>query len=296
VKNAPVLHRVEYAAYLAVKACLGVLPHGAVRRVGAGLGALTYRVVGRRRRVALANLARVFPELDSRERRGLARACFRHFGTIVCDSLWAGRLDGDAMRARIDLEGLEHLEDARAAGRGVCVMGAHLGCWEVVSDVLGLYAGGFNVVGRQLDNPWFDRAVRALRERFGNHLLAKRGSVRRLFEIVRDKGQLAILIDQRVGAHEGIVVPFLGHPAVASPVLARVSLRSGAPVVPIFGYTRPGGRYRVVVHPAIRPDSVTPREGEDETMALTRRCLEVVEAEIRAHPGEWMWMHDRWKM
>lgn len=296
VKNAPLLHRLEHAGYLAVKGLLRVLPHGAARCLGGGLGELGYWLVARRRRVALKNLARVFPELDAAGRRRLARASFRHFGMALCDSLSIARFGPVELCRRLTLEGWEHLEHARRRGNGVCVMSGHLGCWEVAADTLGLYGGGFQIVARALDNPWLDRDVRQLRERFGNHLIAKRGTLRRLFQIVHGGGRLGILIDQRVRAKEGIVVPFFDCPAVASPVLARLSLRTGAPVVPIFGYALPGGRYRVVLHPPILPGDARPEPGEDESAALTRRYLELVEREIRRAPEQWMWMHDRWKV
>lgn len=296
LKNAPLLHRIEYAGYLAVKGSLRALPHGAARRVGSGLGDLAYRLVARRRRVAIENIARVYPELDPASHRRLARASFQHLGMALCDSLSIARFGPVELCRRLTLDGLEHLERARRRGTGVCVMSGHLGCWEVAADVLGLYGGGFQVVARRLDNPWLDRELSRLRERFGNQLIAKRGTLRQLFQIVREGGRLGILIDQRVRAKEGIVVPFFGHPAVASPVLARISLRTGAPVVPIFGYALPGGRYRVVLYPPIEPGDARPEPGEDESVALTRRYLERVESEIRRAPGQWMWMHDRWKI
>ena len=91
----------------------------------------------------------------------------------------------------------------------------------------------------------------------------------------------------------GIAVPFFGRPALTSPVLARLSLRTGAPVVPISAYPEPGGRYRVVVRPPILPPEG--QDGDEAVAALTRRYLEVAEEDIRAHPEMWLWMHRRWE-
>lgn len=293
MKNAPFLHRFEYALYLGVKAKLRCLPHAASRWLGAFLGELGYHLVSRRRRVALENLERIFPELSPGERRRLARASFRHFGSALCDSVSAARLDPVALCRRLELEGWEHLERARRSGPSLCYMTAHFGTWEITADVVGLYTGGLDVVARRLDNPHLDRELRRQRSRHGNELIEKRGSIRRMLRTLRGGGQLGILIDQRVQAYEGIVVSFLGQPAVASPVLARLALRTGSPVVPLFAYPEPGGRYRLVVEPAIEPGHT---EGDDATAALTRRLLEPVEKHIRERPELWMWMHDRWKI
>jgi KDO2-lipid IV(A) lauroyltransferase len=149
-----------------------------------------------------------------------------------------------------------------------------------------------DTVVRPADNPWLDRELRALRERFGNAVIPKRGAARRMLEVLRGGGRVGILIDQRVQEREGIAVPFFGRPALTSPVLARLSLRTGAAVVPITAYPESGGRYRIVVRPAILP----PENGDDEetVKVLTRRYLEVAEEDIRAHPEMWLWMHRRW--
>jgi KDO2-lipid IV(A) lauroyltransferase len=111
-----------------------------------------------------------------------------------------------------------------------------------------------------------------------------------MLEVLRAGGRVGILIDQRVQPREGIAVPFFGHPALTTPVLARVSLRTGAPVVPVALYPVRGGRYRFAARPPVFPEG----EGEEAVAALTRRYLAVAEEQIREHPEMWLWMHRRW--
>jgi KDO2-lipid IV(A) lauroyltransferase len=244
------------------------------------------------------NLAQALPETGAGERRALARACFRHFGAAVCDTLSAQRLGPVDLCRRTTLEGWEHLVTAEERGRGVLVMGAHLGAWEPVPPLVALYRGPMHTVGRPADNPWIDRDVVRMRERFGGVALDKRGSVRPMLEALAAGGRVGLLIDQRVHPREGIAVPFFGRPAITSPLLARLSLRHGTPVVPVLGTLRPGGRYRVTFHPPIDPPESTAggrRADPEAVAALTARYLAFVEAEIRKRPAEWLWMHERWK-
>jgi Kdo2-lipid IVA lauroyltransferase/acyltransferase len=96
-----------------------------------------------------------------------------------------------------------------------------------------------------------------------------------------------------VHPREGIEVPFFGHPAMTTPVLARLSLRTGAPVVPVFAYPAPRSRYQMVVRePILPPAGVT--DLPEAVAALTRRYLAVIEEEIRSRPEMWLWMHRRW--
>ena len=293
MKNRPVRHRIEYSLYLGLKGFLRLLPHQTARSFGRAVGSLGHLLDRRHREVALRNMELALPEIGPAERRRLVRACFRHFGAALCDAISSTRFDAVEICRHFTLEGWENLEAAEARGKGIFVLSAHVGFWELVSPVIGLYRGPMAIVIRPADNPWLDRELRALRERFGNSTLPKRGAARRMIETLREAGRVGILVDQRVQEREGIPVPFFGRPALTSPILARLSLRTGAAVVPVAVYPEPDGRYRFVAKPALLP----PEDGTDDeetAAALTRRYLETAEEDIRAHPEMWLWMHRRW--
>ena len=293
MKDRPVRHRIEYGLYLAIKTFLRALPHAATRTVGRGLGSLAHALDRRHREIARRNMALALPEIGDAERRRLVRECFRHFGAALCDAISSTRFDAVGICRHFTLEGWEHLEQAEALGRGIFFLTAHIGFWELAPPVLGLYRGPLSIVVRPADNPWLDRELAALRGRFGNNTLPKHGAARKMLETVRRGGRVGILIDQRVMAKEGIEVPFFGHPALTSPILARMSLRTGAPVVPVSIYPETGGRYRLVARPAILPPEGAVDE-ETPVAELTRRYLAVAEDDIRARPAMWLWMHRRW--
>lgn len=296
MKNRPIRHGVEYALYLALKGALRALPHSASRRVGEAMGSLAYRVDRRHREVALRNMARALPEQGQEERRALVRACFRHFGAALCDTISSTRFDAREICDRFELEGWEGLDEADRRGKGFFVLSAHFGYWELVPPVVALYHGPLDIVFRPPDNPRLNGELRALRERCGNSVIPKKGAARRMIEVLRAKGRVGILIDQRVQPREGIWVPFFGEPALTSPIVARLSLRTGAAVVPVAALPLPGGRYKVIVRPPILPpEPQEGDEGEAVVTALTRRYLEAAEEDIRSHPEMWLWMHRRWE-
>jgi Kdo2-lipid IVA lauroyltransferase/acyltransferase len=310
VKHAPVRHRLEHGAYLALKGILRGLPHRAARPLGAVLGRLAHRLDGRHRRLAAANLALAFPELAAAERRAIVAACFRHFGAALCDLISADRFDPVEICRRFSYEGWEHLDRAERLGRGLFLLGAHHGYWEISGRPIALYRGPLHTIARPADNPHLERELSRLRRRLGFLVIHKRGAARQMLLVLRDRGRIGILPDQRVQEREGILVPFFGHAALTTPVLARLSRRHGTPVVPVFAYPRPGGCYHLVVRPPIFPGQAgpaaagdgaaaapLPAAGDDEAAAvaaLTRRYLEVIEREIRDHPEMWLWMHRRW--
>ncbi|MEZ5333292.1 MAG: lysophospholipid acyltransferase family protein [Thermoanaerobaculia bacterium] len=288
MKDAPVLHAVEHAFFKALAAGARLPGHATARAMGRGLGRLTHRLAGSRRRRALANLALAFPEAPEEQRRRWARQSFENLGAQLVDLLSATRFDAVQLCRRWTLEGWEHLESVGPEGRPALIMGAHLGFWEILPSAIGLYKGGMAIVVRPLDNPRLDREIDRLRLRFGGSTIAKRGAARGMLRTLADGGRASILIDQRPGPGEGVEVPFFGQPALTSPLLARMAMRFELPVLPYFGFPEPGGRYRVVVRPPIPPES-------DDPVTLTGRYLAAVEREIRETPGLWLWMHDRWK-
>ena len=288
MKNAPLRHALEASVLLPFYGLVRTLPHGASRGLGAALGAVAGFADRRRRRTAFENLALALPERAADHRRIVA-SCFRHFGASFCDALSSLRFPAEEIRSRVERVGFENLAAAAGDGCGTIVLGSHFGNSEMVPASIALEIGPISAVGRRADNPYFERIVQRLRTRFGNSALDKRGSVREMFRVLERGGRLGLLIDQRVRAAEAIEVPFFGHPALTSPIVARLSARTGAAVVPVFGEELPGGRYRVE---ALAP--VVPRPGEDD-VALTGRYLETLEARVRARPELWLWLHRRWK-
>ncbi len=300
MKQAPVRHLVEYSAFTGVRAFLRLLPHGTARRLGRWIGRLAHLVLAKHRRIARINLEHALPELAAAERAALVRRCFEHFGLALCDTVSARRFGLVELCRRLDLEGWDNLQaaEARAHDRGVGVflLTGHIGLWEMAAYAAGVYGGPVHVIGRPLDNPWLDRELVRARRRLGNQLIPKQGAVRPMLRVIGQGGRVGILVDQRARAGEGIWVPFFGLPAYSTPILARLALRTGAPVVPMFAYPEPAGRYRVVVEPAIWPEEVAGLEKEAAELELTRRYLEVTERAIRKRPEMWLWMHDRWSL
>lgn len=288
MKDAPLLHAVEHAAFRALAAGARLPSHAASRAMGRGLGRLTWLLLGGRRRVCLANLELALPDTPARRRRRWARESFENLGAQLLDLLSARRFDAVELCGRWSLEGWEHLEAAGPEGRPALVMGAHLGFWEILPWAIGIYEGGMGIVVRPLDNPRLDREIDRLRLRFGGFTIPKRGAARGMLRALGEGRRASILIDQRPGPGEGVPVPFFGEPALTSPLLARMALRFELPVLPYFGFPEPGGRYRVVVRPPIHPEG-------DDPVELTARYLAAVEREIRDRPGLWLWMHRRWK-
>ncbi|MCB9549095.1 MAG: lysophospholipid acyltransferase family protein [Myxococcales bacterium] len=280
--------RARLAAALAVGvgALLASLPGAWARALGAALGAAWHRLLPIRRRVARENVARALGGTPAEVRRVVARA-YRHFGVSLVELLRAAA----GRPAPLEIVGEAHLAEALAAGRGALVLSAHLGAFEALVRAGGRFPVPVHVVTRRLRSPTAQAIWRRLR-RGGASLLPAGASARETVAALRRGEIVAYVLDQHAPPGRAVWVPFFGRPAATSPDLVRLARRLGAPVVPIFTHRLADGRHRVDIG---APVELTRGSTEAALVADTTRCVAVVEAAIRAHPTQWLWIHRRWK-
>lgn len=284
----------EWAVVVALAKVLAWLPESAAYALGEGAGRLAFRLDRRHRAVALENLSGAFPgESSPAAIERLARAVFENVGRMVVDMARSDRLLRPAGANAVRFDGREKLEEARLRGKGVLVITAHFGPWELLPLIHALHFGPARVVARPPDNPRLDDLLTRLRERGGNRVIRKRDAVRAILQALRRGETVGILIDQHIDEKEGVVVPFLGRPASTVSAPALIAMRSGAAVLPVAIVREGYGRYRFLVG-----DEVPVRRSGDfraDLVQNTARFAAAIEAFIRARPDHWFWVHRRWK-
>ena len=283
---------------LAPLAVLGValayLPWRSGLWVGRRLGDLAYWILRGRRAVTRENLERAFsaersgPELDR-----ICRESFRHLGMTLVEACTFYFRPTSVLLSRVEVEGVDHLKAAAAQGRGVLMLTAHFGNWELLGAAHVHTGYPLSVVVRPLDSAMLDWLVTRFRERSGVEVIPKRRALRGVREALRRGWMVGILLDQNASRREGVFVPFFGEPASTSKSLALLALWSGAPVVPVFIQREAAGRHRVTMEPAVPPPATGNRE--EDILAFTTAFSRIVESTIRQSPEQWFWMHRRWR-
>jgi KDO2-lipid IV(A) lauroyltransferase len=282
------------ALALALVAPIGLLSAWLPARVGLWfgrrLGDLAWAALPGRRKLTLDNLQRAFSgDRDARELRRLGRRSFEHLGMNLVENCVFFFRPPAVMLSRVRLEGVEHLEAAAESGRGILLLTAHFGNWELLAASHALSGFALSVVVRPLDNPVLDGVVARFRQRCGVELIAKRRALRDVLAALRRQRMVGILLDQNAARSEGVFVPFFGIPASTSKALALVALRARAPVTPVFIRRDASGRHTVRIEPALPP----PADGD--VTAYTAAFNSAIESAIRRAPEQWFWMHARWK-
>ena len=272
---------------------VGRLPLGLALWLGRRLGDAAYLVLGRRRRLALDNLACAYPALPRRARARLARHASQHFGMTLIELARLLTRPLDVTLERIRLEGVEHLRAAMAGHGRALLLTAHLGNWELLAAAHRLTGFPLSIVVRPLDARWLDALAEKVRRGTGVELIDKRGALRPVLEALRRGRMIGILMDQNAARREGVFVDFFGRPASTSRSIALLAVRTRTPVVPVFARRGADGRHTVVIHPAL---PLPEANGADEAVVeLTARCTNAIERAIREAPEQWLWSHDRWR-
>ncbi|HET9234885.1 MAG TPA: lysophospholipid acyltransferase family protein [Candidatus Eisenbacteria bacterium] len=266
---------------------LACLPVGLGREICAGIGTLGFWWVGRDRRLARANLERVYPEWSASKVEATARAVFRELGRNVFDFLRYPDLSPDARRTLVLLEGGEHLEVLRRDGRGAVIVTAHYGAFEILAGRLVLDGHPLVAMARPLRERRLEARLSRHRARMGVPTFPSSQSPLAAVRHLKAGGFLGVLMDQRPKSG-GVIVRFFGQPTRMTEAPARLAQATGTPLVPVVIRRLADHRHEARVLDPI------PAPATRSVSDLTQELASCLEGEIRACPEQWMWFHPRW--
>lgn len=266
------------------------LPYAWLLQLGRWLGVLMFRLAGSRRKIARRNLELCFPELSEAQREHLLKENFASTGIAFFEMAMSWWWPRQRLARLAHIEGLEHLQEAQAQGRGVILMAFHFTTLEIGAALLG-QRQTIDGMYREHDNPVFDYVQRRGRERHNADATAiEREDIRAMLKVLRAGRAIWYAPDQDYGRKQSIFVPLFGIPAATVTATTKFARLGKALVVP-FTQTRlaDGSGYRLVIHP---PLEGFPGESEE---ADCLRINRLVEQAIRQQPEQYLWAHRRFK-
>ncbi|MEE4379745.1 MAG: LpxL/LpxP family Kdo(2)-lipid IV(A) lauroyl/palmitoleoyl acyltransferase [Candidatus Competibacteraceae bacterium] len=258
-----------------------------------GLGSFLGRLFGRlnryRRHVADVNLALCFPELSTAERAALVDNHFAAAGMAFFEMATAWWAPDHKVRPLGWVEGLEHLEEALARGKGVILLTGHFTTLEMGARLITFHQS-FHAMYRPHKNPLFETFMRRERERRSRFPPLRRNEVRGMIRALKKGEVVWYAPDQGHGKKDSLFVPFFNVPALTLVATSRLAKITGAAIVPYFPQRLPGkAGYRVIIQPALEDFP------SDDFSADTLRINQCLEAWIRQVPEQYLWIHRRFK-
>jgi len=261
-----------------------VLPLKIVYLLAVFLADLYYLIAFRDRRFVKENLKVIFPQKKERELREISRKIFRNFAKYLADFFRFEKLDRNYIEKKIKLVNMHNFDQALKKGKGVVVLTAHLGNWELGGVVIALLGYPFWAVALPHKNPKVNDFFNSQRNSKGVRVIAMGKAVRSCIAAIRNNHMVA-LVGDRDFTEKGAIVDFFGKPTHFPEGPAALSLMTGASIVPGFMLRNPDDTFTLSIE---KPLEFTPTgDKEKDLKELIKVYNNIFEDYIRRYPEQW---------
>ncbi len=281
--------QLEYFAFRTLLGGLQFLPYGVARELLVGAGAFTGRVLRIRRSVVRQQLQWIYPHENSEALETLTNLVYNHLALTVAEA-FCGNTE-KLVNGVVVQPGWHFVDQALALGKGAIVATGHMGNFELGGACLARRYPLLDVVKTQRNAP-FDRYIQEKRHRLGIETVPMQLSGRRVLKHLRAGGLVSLLLDQDAG-NQGLQTSFLGRAASTWPGVARFSIRTGCPVIPMALIRMADGGHQLKISQHLEPSGLTDRP--QHIQCYLEKISAAVEVFIQDHPEQWFWVHRRWK-
>lgn len=261
-----------------------LLPLDIASAVGGWLGRAIGLRLGASKKVR-RNIAAAMPELDSAAQDNIISGMWGNLGRVIAEYPHLDKMEG----ARTQVVGREYLE--AAVGKPLILVSGHFANWEVLPVTAAKQGLALQLVYRHANNPYVDRLLRRARTPHGGKL-ARKGveGARSVHGALKNNQAVGMLIDQK--HNKGLPIPFFGRPAMTATAVAELALQYNAPIVLCVIERTNGANFKMTVQPPLpMPATLV---GDAAVIDILTRLNAQIEAHIRQHPAQWLWLHRRW--
>jgi KDO2-lipid IV(A) lauroyltransferase len=259
------------------------------------LAFIWFYVLRIRRSVAWKNTLIAFPHWSDLFRRRNLFLSFRVQINQLFDFLMIPFLKDDWFQSEIRFHGRDHLIEAQKKGRGILFLGTHMGSGELAMSFLARNGVPLVLIGKHLKNEYLNQTVYGLRQKGGLAFLPPHApdNAQNILRYLKENKALIFVMDQHSYPPFGINSTFFGQHVYTGKGLALFSLKTKAPVLPLYTYYDQNWTRHVVVGPEV-PMTLCGTK-EENLHTLTEQFNRILEQNITQHPSQWLWLHRRWK-
>jgi KDO2-lipid IV(A) lauroyltransferase len=281
----------QYSLLRLMSRIVCLLPYKTVLALGALLGRLYYRLAGRQRRRALAQIQESL-NISAGQAEDIVKNLCLNLGRTFLEVMYMPALTPENITQYITIENKHYLTNAVAEGHGVVLLTAHIGNWEWLGAALAMAGFPLTSVIKRQPNDQHTRILNEYRQMVGIEIFA-RGTAELVgaAKALRKGKILGFVADQDAGG-SGVFINFLGKMASTPLGPAVFAKKFKCPVIPAFIVRKPEGGHRVLIYPPLYY-----RNTDDEAEALYNLTLDmtrITEDTIRQYPDQWLWFQKRW--
>lgn len=260
-------------------------------------GTTAFYLIKKYRDRVLSNLSLAFEgEKNPKTIKKLALEVFINFTMTPLETVYAYIHPFEKFLLKIEIQGKEYLDSALAQRKGVIALGAHLGPFTLVGGRLSLEGYSFNLIINEGNFPRLWKRLGDYQRRLGQKLFPPKPattSVKKSLNCLH-RNEILYLVTDEQKRRGGIPVPFFGQTAYTPPGPAIFSLKTGAPILPMFVVREKGFPKTLFIGSPIEAERTSDEKKDVEL--LTAKFTKVIEDFIRQYPGQWTWLNRRWKL
>jgi len=298
-KNNPTMQHmklIDKAVYLGLQLFFSILGKFSLQTgasLGKFLGKIWFFLDKHHKKITIDNLSHAYGhEMSRKEIITLARKIFNNTARMLFEYAWFYSPGSKHDSGFFCVKGMEHLKAAHAKKKGVLLLSAHLGNFELTAALVSIVDFPITVVYRKIKSKPFDLLVQKNRESVGAKLFPLHNALDGVSQALEQGNLIGLLMDQNVGRKRGVFIDFFGRKACANPGLSKLALQTGAPVIPVFIY-REKGKFIFEIQPElplIKTGDIT-----NDILKNTQIQNITIEKIVRRYPEQWFWVHRRWK-
>jgi len=259
-----------------------------------GFAAAAHFFLGKRRRVAYANLKAAFPNSTPRQRKQWAKETFFQLGMVAVEMIRSPALTRESINHYVAYHGgyQKGYIDRCRDKKGVILLTAHLGNWELSQIAEGLQGRPMTVLARRQKYRRLDDLLNTFRQYHGSVSVGKGGGIRSLIRTLREGGAVGVLGDQS-GGDDGVWIRFFGRLTTSPRGPIALALKLGVSVLPVFMVRRQGPYHDLTFEYPF--ELIRTGDRERDIQVNTQNYIRLLESYLTKYPTQWLWGHKRWK-
>ena len=269
------------------------LPRSVQLAMGHGVGWLWFDVLKIRRQIAIDNVGIAFPEKSLAERTQIARESLTSMGQTLIEYFIFPFFRTENVREMFDIEGEQNIQAALSLKKGVIMMTLHLGNGDFAVAGLSRLGYPMHLISKEFKARWLNDLWFGMRKKHGTRFISPEKSSFEILRALRRNEIVVFVLDQFMGPPIGVRTIFFGKETGTAMGCALMADRTRSPVVPCYTYRKPDGKMAMVFE---EPIPFLDHGLRVQNIAvMTQIYTDKIESIIRQHPGQWMWIHRRWK-
>lgn len=286
-------YRIEFFIFVALGNLLTLFGFSSIKITSRILAFLFLNIFQVRKKTVINNLKLAFPNLSETEIKSLAYKNYQSIAISFLEIYCLRNLSKDVIVKTFSDEGFDIIREKYKEQKGLILLTAHFGNWEMGAIASGLHLNRpITVLVKKQKNPFVANWLNDFRERFGNKQIYLGVSIRELYKSIINNNIVGIVGDQR-GKRDGVKVSFFGRETLTFPGTAAIAFKTKCPVMVLLCARKENGAYKAIIEPLEYLD--IPGDKEEKIRGFNQKYMSILENAIKKYPEQWFWMHNIWK-